>query len=334
MRIARVDPVHPDPESIAFAAGLLKKDKLVAFPTETVYGLGANALDEGAVQSIFSVKSRPGYNPLIVHVADVESARRLTAVWPQSAERLARAFWPGPLTLILPKHPIIPHAVTAGLSSVAVRVPAHPVAQALLRAAALPIAAPSANRSSEVSPTTANHVAQSLGEAVDLILDGGPTPLGIESTVLDLSGAQPVLLRPGLLSTKELEPVLKVPLQTLRELAGAAARPSPGMLNRHYAPRAALKLYRQHETDRALQLASTAKAEKRIVGALLLSSLDAPLTHPIAMPAEPRSYARVLYASLHSLDALACDLILVECPPESPSWDGIRDRLQRAAIPL
>jgi L-threonylcarbamoyladenylate synthase len=334
MRIARVDPFQPDPEPIALAADLLKKGKLVAFPTETVYGLGANALDDSAVQSIFCVKSRPGYNPLIVHVTDAESARGLSAVWPQSAERLARAFWPGPLTLILPKRPIIPHAVTAGLSSVAVRVPAHPVAQALLRAAALPIAAPSANRSSEVSPTTANHVAQSLGEAVDLILDGGPTPLGIESTVLDLSGAQPVLLRPGLLSTKELEPVLKVPLQTLREPAGAAARRSPGMLNRHYAPRAALKLYRQHETDQALRLARRAKAERHIVGALLLSSLDAPLTHPIAMPAEPGAYARLLYASLHSLDALACDLILVECPPESPSWDGIRDRLQRAATPL
>jgi L-threonylcarbamoyladenylate synthase len=334
MRIARVDPFQPDSESIAFAADLVKKGKLVAFPTETVYGLGANALDEAAVQSIFSAKNRPGYNPLIVHVADVESARRFTAVWPQDAERLARAFWPGPLTLVLPKRRIVPLAVTAGLSSVAVRVPAHPVAQALLRVAALPVAAPSANRSAGISPTTARHVAQSLGESVDLILDGGPTPLGIESTVVDLSGTQPVLLRPGLLSVNELETVLKRSIQTPIERDGIAARPSPGMLNRHYAPRAALKLYRRHETAQALRLARQAGEERRVVGALLLSSFDAPVTHPIAMPAEPRAYARLLYAALHSLDALACDLILVECPPESPSWDGIRDRLQRAATPL
>src|SRR5919202_2722131 len=203
-----VDPEHPEPEPIARAAAVLKQGGLVAFPTETVYGLGANALDAAAVARIFAAKGRPAYNPLITHVADVAGARRLARHWPESAERLAAAFWPGPLTVVVPKRPEVPDAVTAGLDSVAVRVPAHPVALALLREAALPVAAPSANRSTQLSPTTARHVEQALGDRVDLILDGGPTRVGIESTVVDLTGDVPVLLRPGLLAARDLEPVV------------------------------------------------------------------------------------------------------------------------------
>src|SRR5919202_2383835 len=187
MPIVPVDPHAPDPGVIRRAANLLRAGELVAFPTETVYGVGANALDDRAVQKIFHAKGRPSYNPLIVHVGDAHEVSRVTTTWPVSAQRLAEQFWPGPLTVVLPKRSEIPDTVTAGLPSVAVRVPAHPVALALLRAVALPIAAPSANRSTEVSPTTARHVEKSLGERIALIVDGGATTVGIESTVLDLS---------------------------------------------------------------------------------------------------------------------------------------------------
>jgi L-threonylcarbamoyladenylate synthase len=303
----------------------------VAFPTETVYGLGADALNEAAVQAIFSAKGRPGYNPLIVHLADVAGVRKLVADWPTAAERLAMAFWPGPVTLVLPKNPIVPDVVTADLPSVAVRVPSHPVAQALLRVANLPVAAPSANRASQLSPTTAQHVGKSLGANVDLILDGGPTPLGIESTVVDLSGWPPVLLRPGLISSEDLEAVLKESLLAPASLDEAAARPSPGMLDRHYSPRAQLKIYASGQLGHACKLVKDAQARSQVVGALLLSPLGVSLQHPIAMPAEPRAYARLLYAALHSLDDLGCDLILVELGPASPGWAGIHDRLQRAS---
>lgn len=331
MPTIRVDPFDPDPEVIEQAVGLLRRRRLVAFPTETVYGLGANALDAAAVGRIFSAKGRPKYNPLIVHVPDTEAAHRLAQEWPESAERLAEAFWPGPLTLVLPKQPAVPNAVTAGLPSVALRVPAHPVAQALLRAAALPVAAPSANRSSEISPTTAQHVRKSLGDAVDLILDGGPTTLGIESTVVDLSGAQPVLLRPGVLPVEEIESIAGTRFSPAKASAATAARPSPGMLDRHYAPQAALKLFASDEKQRAAHLARQAVEERRLVGGLLISSLEASVQHPIAMPSEPRAYARLLYAALHSLDDLGCHLILAETPPETSAWSAILDRLRRAA---
>src|SRR5919199_1388466 len=204
MPTVRVDPHSPDVGVIRRAADLLRAGELVAFPTETVYGLGANALDEGAVRKIFEAKGRPSYNPLIVHVSSAADVSRVAAAWPESAQRLAERFWPGPLTLVLPKRSEVPDAVTAGLGSVAVRVPAHPVALALLRAAGVPVAAPSANRSTEVSPTMAPHVEKSLGKRVALIVDGGPTTVGIESTVVDLSGERPVLLRPGAISGLEL----------------------------------------------------------------------------------------------------------------------------------
>src|SRR3569833_201163 len=195
MYIEHVDPASPDRRIIAIAADLIRAGKLVAFPTETVYGLGANALDAGAVERIYLAKGRPAYNPLIVHVADAAHANDVVANWTDAANVLAAKFWPGPLTLVLPKRPGVPHNVTAGLPNVAVRVPSHPVAHALLALAARPIAAPSANRSTQVSPTTARHVAKSLGDVVDLLLDGGPTKVGIESTVVEVSSGVQALLR-------------------------------------------------------------------------------------------------------------------------------------------
>ncbi len=331
MSVIRVDPFHPQPEAITRAADLLRQGGLVAFPTETVYGLGANALDTIAVERIFTVKGRPSYNPLIVHIADAEGARQLVQTWPEHAERLAAAFWPGPLTVVLPKRPEIPGLITAGLPTVAVRVPAHPVALALLRAVALPIAAPSANRFTEVSPTTAQHVEKALGNQVDLILDGGPTTVGIESTVVDLSGMRPVLLRPGLLSPDDLAPIIGELEVPARQPVEQAPRPSPGMLERHYAPRGVLRIFQPEHRENAAFLAQQAIESQRTVGALLLSPLNAPIQHPIVMPNEPAAYARLLYAALHSLDDLGCELILVEQVPSSPAWIGVHDRLERAA---
>lgn len=329
--IIQVDPVHPERERIARAADVLRRGGLVAFPTETVYGLGANALDADAVRRIYEAKGRPGYNPLIAHVADIEGARRLASRWPPLADRLATAFWPGPLTLVVPRRREVPDIVTAGLDTVAVRAPSHPVAQALIVAAALPVAAPSANRFTELSPTLARHVERSLGALVDLIVDGGPTTVGIESTVVDVSGDAPVLLRPGGISAEELEPITG-PLAPAGAIGGSEARPSPGMIERHYAPRAELRLFDPDRRGAAADEARMESARGRSVGALLLAPLAAPIRHPVLMPSDPAAYARALYASLHSLDDDGCDIVLVERVPRSRRWEGVADRLERAAV--
>lgn len=306
----------PDPALIRRAAALIRKGKLVAFPTETVYGLGANALDATAVEKIFRVKRRPSTSPLIVHVSSPEAARALAADWPPAAEKLAQAFWPGPLTLVVPKRSCIPDIVTAGLPSAGLRVPANPFALALLAEAGVPIAAPSANRFTELSPTTADHVRKSLRDEVDFILDGGPTQVGIESTVLSLTGPQPVLLRPGMISAPQIEAVIgKI------EAAGAAAdgaHPSPGMHPRHYSPRTPLVL-RVPATGRGVHLWLTRPEAS---------------AHSIQMPADPALYAAALYDTLHRLDEQGFDWIAVEPPPDSPEWAGINDRLRRAAEPI
>jgi L-threonylcarbamoyladenylate synthase len=298
-----------DQATLARAAELILSGGIVAFPTETVYGLGANALDAAAVARIFAAKGRPRQSPLIVHIDSIGMARALVREWPDAADRLARRYWPGPLTLVLPKQPSIPDIVTAGLATVGLRVPDHPLALALIRAAGVPIAAPSANPFTELSPTTADHVRQSLGDAVDLVLDGGPAPVGIESTVLSLAGAEAVLLRPGVIPLPEIESLIG-PVR-VAEAAGTGAHASPGMHARHYRPRTPL---------------------------LLLT-----LGHPVPggrgewlrlgreMPAEPAGYAAALYAVLHRLDAQGLDWIAVERPPDTPAWAGILDRLTRAA---
>lgn len=326
MYIERLDPVSPDPRILATAAELLRAGRLVAFPTETVYGLGANALDGAAVERIYRAKGRPAYNPLIVHVADPTHALEVVADWPAVAELLAARFWPGPLTLVLPKRRNIPEGVTAGLPSVAVRVPSHPVAHALLIAAGLPVAAPSANKSTQISPTTAAHVAKSLGDAVDLILDGGPTSVGIESTVLDLTTPIPTLLRPGLISIPELEAVVGR-VQVAGSTSGATARPSPGMLDKHYAPRATVIVADAGDVSTAIGRERTAG---RRVGAIVVHGDASAADQSIILPDDASGYAARLYDSLHTLDDVPSDVIVIERVPDKPAWLGVADRVRRA----
>ena len=298
--------VPPDPHGVEQAATLIRAGKLVAFPTETVYGLGANALDVQAVESIFAAKGRPRSSPLIVHVESIEMARGLAAKWPETADILARRYWPGPLTVVVPKRPEVPDIVTAGLPTVGLRMPAHPLALALIRAAGMPIAAPSANRFTELSPTAASHVAGSLAE---FVLDGGPSQVGIESTVISLA-EEPVLLRPGVIPLPEIEALIG-PVH-IAAAPREAAHPAPGMHERHYRPRTALYLLRSSELPPAGR------------GAWLRIGRE--------MPAEPRAYAAALYESLHRLDRQGFDWIAVERPPDTPAWAGVLDRLQRAAV--
>lgn len=326
MPIFKLDLGTLTPEPLNRAAETLRSGGLVALPTETVYGLAANALDATAVQKIYAAKGRPSFNPLIVHVENAEAAQQLVSDWPELAQRLSDVFWPGPLTLVLPKRKIVPDEVTAGLDSVAVRAPAHPVAQALLRASGLPLAAPSANRFTELSPTTAAHVAKAFGDEL-LILDGGECRVGIESTVLDLSGDVPTLLRHGGISRREIEAVIGPIALNEKASEGEAARPSPGMVERHYSPRAELQLVPSDELTACLR---TAMARGRKT-ALLQHTAEPLLTREATlMPAEPAEYARKLYALLHALDDRFFELIIVESPPQTPEWAGVLDRLTRA----
>lgn len=295
--------------SLSEAAALIRAGKLVAFPTETVYGLGANALDAAAVAKIFEMKGRPSSSPLIVHAASTEMARRLVSEWPPQAVELASKYWPGPLTLVLSKAPAVPDIVTAGLPTVGVRVPAHPEALQLIEAAGVPIAAPSANRFGGLSPTTAAHVREAFGDAVE-ILDCGPAEIGIESTVVSLAGGNLTLLRPGMISMDALEPAAPPP---------GAAHPSPGMHPRHYSPRTPLLL-----------LNGPANLPDRR-GAYLWWNTPALTARSIRMPANPRVYAARLYSVLHDLDHENWPWIAVETPPHRPEWSAILDRLSRAA---
>ena len=321
-----VDPAHPDPAAIAEAASCLRSGGLVAFPTETVYGLGAHALDAAAVQRIFTAKERPANDPLIVHVARIEQVHAVATRVSEDAMRLAAQFWPGPLTLVLPRTPAVPDVVTAGLDTVGVRVPSHPVARALLAAAGVPVAAPSANLFSRPSPTRAAHVLDDLDGRVDLVLDGGVTHLGIESTVLDLSGEFPTVLRPGGVSVEALRQVLAT-VRTRDRAQGLddpAAMRAPGMLSKHYSPRAPLTLY-EGEPQRALARlqadAAAARASGRIVGVLDFGS-EPDLTR----------VAVELYDALRAQDALGAELILVRGCAATPGLGvAIQDRLRRAA---
>jgi len=330
-QIVVVNRQRPEPGPIARAAEVILRGGLVAFPTETVYGLGANALDPEAVERIFRAKGRPAANPVIVHVPDAEAAREVVAAWPPEAQRLADRFWPGPLTLVLPRAEDVPDAVTAGGSTVGVRAPGHPVALALLRRAGVPIAAPSANRSSRLSPTRAEHVLRSLGGRIDLILDAGPTPGGIESTVLDLASRPARLLRPGLVSQEEIEEELGSIAGPSGAEEGRALR-SPGMLRRHYAPATPLEAMEAGALEHALALA---RAGLR-VGLMVLSPpgrarrLREENLLVEVLPADPAGFAARLYDVLHALDASGLDRIVVELPPESTEWTAVRDRLLRA----
>lgn len=331
MRLLRVDPANIDPAIIAEAATILKRGGLVAFPTETVYGLGADATNALAVDAIFSTKGRPSYNPLIVHVRNVTEAMGCVTAWPTSAQTLAQRFWPGPLTIVLPKHPRIPDIVSASLPTVGVRVPSHPVALALLYATELPIAAPSANRSMELSPTTGGHVAASFGDAAGMILDAGPVSVGIESTVIDLSAAVPTILRPGMISVDDLERVLGHVTIASTALGADEARPSPGMMDRHYSPSARLVVSRSPGLDAILD-ATSAERARGLEPVVLARSAIAPGAFTVwSMPESAAEYARVLYSTLHRVDAEGYAVVVIEALPEGSEWAGLRDRVSRAA---
>lgn len=347
-RVIKVDAQQPDPAVIEEAAAALREGKLVAFPTETVYGLGAHALDERAVQKIFDAKERPATDPLIVHIAHVGQVSQCAAAFPAGARKLALTFWAGPLTLILPKKPVIPDLVTAGLPNVALRAPSHRVARALLETAGIPIAAPSANRFSRPSPTTAEHVAADLDGRVDLILDAGATDIGLESTIVDFSVDPPVIRRPGGLTFEQIHSLVpEVVLETGKGIE-SEAQPAPGQLTRHYAPRAVLTLY---EGDPALVVqrigadVRTAVAQGSKVG-ILAPEEDLKALAPIVASTasvgrvEVRPYgsrrdieraARELFAAMRDLDDSGVNVIFASSPGNDGLALAIRDRLSRAA---
>jgi L-threonylcarbamoyladenylate synthase len=323
------------------AAALLRAGEVVALPTETVYGLAANALDARAVARIFEVKGRPAHNPIIVHVAGLDLARRCVAEWPSLAEDLARAFWPGPLTLVLPRAKEIPDEVTAGGPTVGVRWPSHTMMQAVIRACGFPLAAPSANLSNQLSPTNAEHVRKQLGKRILLIVDGGQCQVGIESTVLDLTVTPPRVLRPGMIHEQAL-------LAVTGQLASGSGRSakvlrSPGLLRKHYSPKARLVVWSwQDEGElRARSAAlsgrlsdesgsSSPKANVCVIAHSRIPSGRGFLRVAV-IPHDAEAFARSIYAELHECDEAGAELIVVEAPPETDEWRAIADRLNRAA---
>lgn len=334
-----VNPLQPDAGIIAQAAACLRAGGLVAFPTETVYGLGAHALDPDAVARIYMAKERPATDPLIVHIPSLEQLAPLVTAVPPEVVALAQRFWPGPLTLVLPRHSRVPDAVTAGGPTVAVRVPTHPVARALLDAAALPVAAPSANRFSHPSPTRAEHVLQDLEGRIDLVLDAGPTPIGIESTVLDLTSTPPRVLRPGAVTLADIQTILPEAVSgTGVEHGGGAAR-SPGLLDRHYAPRAPLTVYDGAARDARMRAdAERARAAGERLGVLVdtdataLWRTRADVVIALGPTGDETAAASRLYAALRELDDAGVTRILACAPPERGGLStALRDRLRRAA---
>lgn len=321
---------------MARAAELLRADEVVALPTETVYGLAANALSPRAVTRLYEVKGRPAHNPIIVHVAGADMARRCTTQWTPAAARLAAAFWPGPLTLVLPRPDAIPPIVAAGGNTIGLRWPSHPFMQAVIRACGFPLAAPSANLSNQLSPTNAEHVRKSLGDRIPLIVDGGQCQVGIESTVVDATTEPPRILRPGMI---HLEAILATagahPASPSTPSDGAGAGPlrSPGQLERHYSPRARL-LVLSWDGDASLrrQLAGAGLAPE---DCHVIVHSRIPSGHPpgrvSVIPHDAEAYARALYAELHRCDEEGARAIVVEAVPDDPEWKGIADRLRRAA---
>jgi len=321
MKILRTETPALFEAAVEEAARSLGAGEIVAVPTETVYGLAANALDRAAVRKIFEIKGRPGHNPLIVHVASFEMARACVAEWPARAEELAKQYWPGPLTLVLPKAPNIPNEVTAGGGTVGIRWPSHPFMQAVIRRCGFPLAAPSANRSNQLSPTNAAHVVAGLGNRIPLVVDGGQCQVGIESTVFDVLENR--VLRPG---------IIPIAGRDAGGPSGGALR-SPGMLQKHYSPKAKLIVARWNSEKEAIGIANATGVDpgKTRVIAYEKIPTDAAFAAVAVIPEDSEAYARALYSELHRCDEAGADLILVERPPEGPLWDGIHDRLRRAA---
>jgi L-threonylcarbamoyladenylate synthase len=342
--VLAVDPLAPErtwASALDEAVAVLRSGGLVAFPTETVYGLGGRALDPAAALRIFAAKGRPQTHPLIVHVEGEADARSLSSHWSLRAERLARAFWPGPLTLVVPRAPRVPAVVAGGGASIAVRAPAHPVARALIRRLGEPIAAPSANRYQSISPTLADHVVKSLGDAVSLVLDAGPCEAGIESTVVDVLGEEsdpPRVLRPGALGIAALRAIEPGTLASAAVLAEDAARASPGMDARHYAPHARLVIAPTREATVASARARADLAgEGETVGIIVRGPVsgaegDARIDLRV-LPADPTAFAAALFATLHALDDAGVKTIFVEAVPAGEEWWAVSDRLTRASTP-
>ena len=314
------------------AAELLRAGEVVALPTETVYGLAANALDEKAVAKIYEIKGRPAHNPIIVHVASVEMAKRCVTNWPAIAEQLAAAFWPGPLTLVLPRAQEIPDNVTAGGATVGVRWPSHPFMQAVIRECGFPLAAPSANVSNHISPTNAGHVRKHLGAKLKLIVDGGQAQVGIESTVLDLTVSPPRVLRPGIIHEESLV-AAGLPIADCRlPIAGIALR-SPGLLKKHYSPKARLLVLNWHDdADLRAQIGNRQSAigNSHVIAHTHIPS-GAGFGSVSVIPHDAEAFARAIYAELHRCDEAGAELIVVETLPETHEWRAIADRLHRAS---
>jgi len=317
------------------AAELLLAGEVVALPTETVYGLAANALDEKAVAKIFQIKDRPANNPIIVHIASIEMAKRCVAHWPVGAGQLAKAFWPGPLTLVLPRAKEIPGIVAAGGTTVGVRWPGHPLIQAVIRECGFPLAAPSANLSSRISPTNARHVRQQLGGKICLIVDGGQAQVGIESTVLDLTVSPPRVLRPGMIHAESLAAVMGVVRSQKPEVRSKSSKalPSPGLLKKHYAPKTKLLVLSWRDDAHLNSQLSTLNPQPSTC--FVIAHTHIPSGENFArvsfIPHDGEAFALAIYAELHRCDEAGAKLIVVEAPPESLEWSGIADRLRRAS---
>ncbi|MDD5461901.1 MAG: L-threonylcarbamoyladenylate synthase [Methylococcales bacterium] len=327
-----MEPIFADDAAIEHAANLLRKGRLVAFPTETVYGLGADAFNPDAVRRIFQAKGRPADHPLIVHIPSIDSLNDWALTVPDAAQQLAERFWPGPLALILNKRPEVPLEVTGGQNTVGLRMPDHPVALRLLQAFDGGVAAPSANRFCRISPTQAAHVAEELGDAVDLILDGGACQVGVESTIIDLSGDRPRLLRPGHITRSEIEAVLQAELTIITPQVTPSELRAPGMMAVHYAPVTMALLC---PTDHLQRMVQELILHNKRISILALNATDSVLAEKriirvIRMPGQADDYAQALYASLRELDSLHLDMILVEQPPDTEAWRTVNDRLGKA----
>jgi L-threonylcarbamoyladenylate synthase len=314
------------------AVELLRRGEVVALPTETVYGLAANALDENAVAKIFQIKGRPANNPIIVHITGIEMAKRCVKKFPERAEKLSEAFWPGPLTLVLPRAEIIPEIVTAGGPTVGVRWPSHPFIQAVIRECDFPLAAPSANLSNCISPTNFEHVRQQLGGKIPLIVDGGQSQVGIESIVLDLTVSPPRILRPGMIHAESLAAVCGEVQNSKFKIQNSVLR-SPGLLKKHYSPKAKLLILSwRDDADLKFQIQNS---KFKIEDCFVIAHTQIPFGEPFAdvsvMPHDAEAFARAIYAVLHRCDETDANLIVVEALPDSPEWSGISDRLRRAA---
>lgn len=328
-------------EDIHHAAELLARGQVVAFPTETVYGLGADAFNADAIDRVFQLKGRPRHNPMIVHVSGPDMARKVAREWSERADALARRFWPGPLSLLVPRSPSLPATVTGGSDLVAVRCPNHPVTLALLFELGRPLVGPSANLSGQVSPTTAAHVRESFSADDVFVLDGGACEAGIESTVLDITGIPPRILRPGVIGAEQIEAVIGgsvVPFTPRRE-TGRAGEPlhSPGLLERHYAPRTPAHLFAERDWPAILGKGNNepgAGPGPAVVITHRFRQVDPP-HQIIEMPPDPADYAAALYAALREADRRAAAVILIERPPsDGPLWSAIADRLARATTEL